>query len=46
LKVPFVSHNVFHLDRCFNEEATNEAVYEQAARPLIQQAMDGNIATM
>ncbi|CAD7936675.1 unnamed protein product [Amoebophrya sp. A120] len=46
LKTQFVQHNSFHLDMCFDENATNEWVYREAAFHLVEHACKGNISTM
>mmetsp|Transcript_45086 Transcript_45086/g.97944 ORF Transcript_45086/g.97944 Transcript_45086/m.97944 type:complete len:646 (-) Transcript_45086:30-1967(-) len=42
----YMSHSRFCLDRVFSENHGNDAIYEEAARPLAQAAMEGGRATL
>lgn len=41
----YMDHHEFKFDAVFNEEATNDDVYQSAAAPLVRQAAGGGYAT-
>lgn len=46
LKTPFVHNLTFNFDRVFDEKASNEDVYREAAQNLVHNCLDGGIGTM
>ena len=41
----YMDHHVFKFDQVFDEDATNDTVYDSAAAPLVRQAAAGGYAT-
>jgi len=46
LSTPFVSHTQFPFDGVFDVGATNDDVYRHVGRPLLENALDGGLATL
>lgn len=44
--VPFICHTRFPFDGVFDANASNEEVYDTVARPLLENAMRGNLSTL
>jgi len=43
---PFIAHTTFPFDGVFDAEASNEEVYRVVGRPLLENALEGNLATL
>ncbi|CAE8597880.1 unnamed protein product [Polarella glacialis] len=43
---PFFQHTQFPFDSVFDVDASNEAVYRTVGRPLLETALEGNLATL
>lgn len=46
LVIPFISHTMFPFDGVFDVGSSNEDVYRVVGRPLLQNALSGNLATL
>lgn len=45
MKRQLINHHEFTFDKVFHEKTSNEVVYEQAARPLVNIAVNGGYST-
>eukprot|EP00928_Gymnodinium_smaydae_P099359 TRINITY_DN9456_c0_g2_i1.p1 TRINITY_DN9456_c0_g2~~TRINITY_DN9456_c0_g2_i1.p1 ORF type:complete len:1138 (+),score=277.40 TRINITY_DN9456_c0_g2_i1:1-3414(+) len=43
---PYICHTRFPFDGVFDTDATNEDVYDAVGRPLLEAALNGNLATL
>lgn len=46
LKTPYLSHSKFVFNKCFDENASNQFVFQVSAKPLVELAKQGGLATI